>query len=171
IAIVAAPIGRHFLAEVLEDVTRAALRRLAELNHRAELLLIHRAPLLVVLQISAQIHRAEIAAEALPLSAAVLANQSVTLEQRENDLCLSGRNPGELDDVVEQHRCFEWIFLQRERDLRRFLHLRVFAAEEVRLDSLVLDAVEHLTHRWLAVAPRPAGFLIVCLDRTWKMVV
>ena len=89
VAIVAAPIGRHFLAEVLEDVTRAALRRLAELNHRAELLLIHRAPLLVVLQIRAQVHRAQIVAEPLPLSAAVLAHQSVTLEQRENDLCLS----------------------------------------------------------------------------------
>src|SRR5439155_14674140 len=97
---------------VLEDVARTALCRLAELDHCAELLLIHRAALFVVLQISAQIHRAEIAAEALPLSAAVLANQSVTLEQRENDLCLSGRNPGELDDVVEQHRCFEWIFVQ-----------------------------------------------------------
>ena len=89
VAIVAAPIGRHFLAEVLEDVARAALRRLAELNHRAELLLIHRAPLLVVLQIRAQIHRAEIVAEPLPLPATMLADQSVTLEQRENDLCLS----------------------------------------------------------------------------------
>ena len=28
-----------------------------------------------------------------------------TLEQRENDFCFSGRNTGDPDDIVEQHRC------------------------------------------------------------------
>src|SRR4051812_16382792 len=88
VAVPASPLRIHLLAKVLEDVLRPALRSLAELDHRAELLLIHCATLLVVLEVSAQIHSAEIFAEALPFTAAVLADQAVSLEQGENDLRL-----------------------------------------------------------------------------------
>src|SRR5438132_1299639 len=79
VAVAAAPIGGDFLAEVLENVTRPALRRLAELDHRAELDLIHRPPLLVIGEIGAEIDAGEIVGQPLPLSAAMLAHESVPL--------------------------------------------------------------------------------------------
>ena len=74
---------------MLEDVARAALGGLAELDHRAELFLVHCPPLLVVLEIGAQIDSAEILSQPLPFPAAMLPHQAVTLQQSEDDFCLA----------------------------------------------------------------------------------
>src|SRR5688572_9137818 len=85
IAVFTLPVRINFLAEVLENVARAALGGLTELYHRPQLLLIHRAPLFVVLQVRAEIDRGQVVAEPLPLPAAMLSHQTVPLEQRKND--------------------------------------------------------------------------------------
>src|SRR4029078_2761269 len=79
IAVVARPVRGHLLPEMLEDVPGSALGGLTELDHRAELLLIHRPALLVILEVGAQIDGAEVVAESLPLSATVLTDESVAL--------------------------------------------------------------------------------------------
>jgi len=76
----ATPAFPAFFAEVLENEFRAAFGGLAKLNHCAELLLICGAALFVIQQIPAQIHRREIALKALPSSASMLADESVSLE-------------------------------------------------------------------------------------------
>ena len=85
VTVSASPIGIDFLTEMFEDVTRAALNGLAELDHRPELFLVHRAAFLIVLEISAQIDGTKVLPQALPLSAAMLANQAVLLEQSKDD--------------------------------------------------------------------------------------
>src|SRR4051812_4202081 len=141
ITVAALPVGVDLLPKVLEDVPRSALSSLTELDHRAQLLLVHRAALFVVLQVGAQIHGAQVLSEALPLSAAVLPHQAVSLEECENNLCFARRNSRQLHDVLQKHRSLEWVLLHRDRYLRGFLHLRILAAEEIRLNSLVLYAI------------------------------
>src|SRR5688572_20500470 len=106
---------------MLEDVARSALRRLAELDHRAKLFLVHRAALLVVLEVGAEIDGREVLPESLPFSAAMLAHQTVTLQQREHDLCLARGNSRQLHDVVEKNRGLERILFQCQSDLRGLL--------------------------------------------------
>src|SRR5690606_26013148 len=75
VAVAASPVGVALLAEVLEDVARAALRGLAEADHRAELLLVAGPALLVVGEVGAQVHLGELPAQPLPAPAAMLAHQ------------------------------------------------------------------------------------------------
>ena len=74
-------------------------------------------------------------------------------------------------DVVEQDRGLERVLLQGESDLCCLLHLRVLAAEEIGLDSFVLNPIQHSTNRRLSIATRPTRFLIVGLDRSGEVVV
>src|SRR5687768_9011010 len=91
IAVLARPRFVDLLAEVLEDEPRAAARRLAERHDRVELRLVLGAALLVIEQVRAQVHGREVAAKALPFPAAMLAHESVPLEQSEDDACLPRR--------------------------------------------------------------------------------
>ena len=75
---------------------------------------------------------------------------------------IEGRIGRALDDVAS---------LDEDRILRRFLHLRILAAEEVRLYALVLDPVQHLAHRRITVSSRSPCLLVVRFDGAGEMVV
>src|SRR3982751_513677 len=69
VAVAALPLGFHILAEVIEDESRAALRRLTILNHRAQLGAILQPARLVVGEIRAEIDgRESLRRQALPAS-------------------------------------------------------------------------------------------------------
>jgi hypothetical protein len=126
---------------VLEDELRAAICGLAEVDHRAKLLLIVRAALFIISEVVTEIALSEISAEPLPSSASMLANKPVSLEQSENDFCLSLRHFSQLGDVSEGDRLIYRILLESNGNLRGFLHLGIFAAEEVGLNATVFDSV------------------------------
>src|SRR5581483_2146720 len=106
VAIVAAPIRRHRLTEVLEDDARTALGSLAEPDDRPELGLVLGPALLVVDEIAAQVDLREPPRQPLPASAAMLADEAMALEQREHDAGLATRNAGRVGEVVEWHGGF-----------------------------------------------------------------
>src|SRR5215213_9796484 len=103
IAVLAGPLRVDLLAEALENEARPAARGLADGDHRVELRLILRPPLFVIEQVGTEIHRAEIAAEPLPASAAMLAHQPMPLEQAEDDPRLPRRHARLLGDLGQWH--------------------------------------------------------------------
>jgi len=104
-------------------------------------------------------------------AAAVLANQSVPLEECEDNLCLSLRHFSDVGDVAQRNRLIDWIFLQRKRNPRGFFHFRITTAEEVSLNAPVLDAVEHRTKRGKSITSGPSCFLVVRFDRAGEVIV
>src|SRR5688572_3927725 len=132
---------------MLEYELRATVGGLTELDHRSQLLLVGGATLLVVEQVATQVDRREVSLQPLPAAASMLANEAVSLEEREDDLRLSLRYLGDVGDVAERDRLVDRIFLERERDARRFLDFRIPPAKEVSLNPTVLYAVQHRAKR------------------------
>ena len=86
-----------------------------------------------------------------------LAHEAVALEQCKNNLRLSLRDFGYLGDVGESNRLIERIFLEGNRNLRRFLNLGILAPEEVRLNAAILDALKALLPEFNPVGDSIAG--------------
>src|SRR5215216_1458568 len=100
----------------------------------------------------------------------MLAHETMPLEERKYDLCFSLRHLGYLGDICESDGLIDRIFLQCDRNLRRFLDLRIFSAEEVGLNAAVFDAVEHGARCGQSIAPCSSRFLVIGLDRSRKVV-
>jgi hypothetical protein len=88
----------------------------------------------------------------------MLADEAVTLEQCEDDTRLPARNTGTLRQFLQLHAFEQRILLEQQRDLRRFLHVRILAAEEIRLHAGVFDTIQGGANRRLPIATaRPAS--------------
>src|SRR5688572_2017388 len=171
VALRARPHVVHRLTEVLQDVACTALRGLAIGDHGAELGAILRAALLVIREVRAEIDvRHALIAGALPQAAAIFAHQAVPLEEHEHDLGLASRDAALVREVVDQDAFAERYALEHQRDLGGFFDVGVLAAEEIRLHSAVLDAIEDRARGWQTIAAGTTGFLIIGLDRTRKVV-
>src|SRR6185437_3461352 len=171
VAVAALPLGIDRFAEVLEDEARAALRALTVIDHRAQLRPILRAPLLVVREVGTQVDRGELRLQPLPRAAAVLAHQTMALEQGEHDPRFAPRHARLVGEVVELDGFGERNLLEHDRHVSGFFDVGILAAEKVRLHPAVLDAIEERASRWKPVAAGAAGLLIVRLDRSRKVIV
>jgi hypothetical protein len=141
---------------------------LAIVDHGAKLGAVLNAAFLVVGEVGAQVDLRQLVAKALPAPAAILANESVALEENENDARFAARDAGLVGEVVEQIVSFEWHLLEHDRDLRRFLDVGIFPAEEIRTaPGCPLLYRRACTSRG-AIASGTPGLLVVRLDRAGK---
>src|SRR5205823_9824092 len=162
VAVAALPVRLDILAEILENEPRAALCRLTVLHHGAKLGAVLQTTRLVIGEVRAQVDRCQpLGRQPLPASTAILAHEAVALEQDEHDANLSTRHAGLVGEIIEVHLLALRNLLESYCNARRFLDVRIFAAEKVRLHAAVLDAIQDSARRRVAIASGAAGFLIV----------
>src|SRR5262249_23632365 len=153
------------LAEVVEDVPRAALGALTVPDHGSELSAVLLAALLVVGEIRAQVDGGESVAQTLPASAAILANQAMALEQHDHDARRAARPTGAAHELIDQHARTEWNLLEHDGHARGLLDVGILAPKKIGLYAAVLDAIEQRARGRLPVASRSPRLLIVGLHR------